>query len=69
MSGTLSFVCLHTLDTLPDTLFEVATNLVRLAAQGALRNAALARHAPVLRDFVTPVIDVIVENQVALVRL
>lgn len=69
MSGTLSFVCLHPLDTLLDALFKVSTKLVRLAAQGAVRDPKLARHAPVLRDFVTPVIDVIVENQFPLVCL
>ena len=66
MSGTLSFVCLHTIDTLLDALFKVSTKLVGLPAQGALRNSKLARHAPVLDDFVTPVIDVIVKNQVPL---
>ncbi len=69
MSGTLCFVCLHTINTLPDALFKVSTNLVRLAAQGALRDSEFARDAPVLRDFVSPVIDVIVENQLPLVWL
>jgi hypothetical protein len=42
---------------------------VCLASQGALRDSKVNRHAPVLRDFVTPVIDVIVENQVPLAGL
>jgi hypothetical protein len=36
MSGTLIFVCPHTIDTLLDAFFKVSTKLVRLAAQGAL---------------------------------
>ena len=69
MTGMLTFVCLHSLDTLLYAFFEVSANLVRPAAEGALRNPKLARHPPVLIDFVPPVIDVIVQNQLALVWL
>jgi len=69
MTGILTFVCLHPLDTFLYAFFEVSAYLVRPAAEGALRNPKLARHSPVLIDFVTPVIDVIVQNQLAPVRL
>ncbi len=63
MTRILIFVCLHSLDTLLYAFFKVSANLVRPAPQRAVRYPKLARHPPVLRDFVTPVIDVIVENQ------
>jgi hypothetical protein len=48
--------------------FEVSANVVRPPTEGAFRNPQLLRHPLVLNDFVAAVIDVIVENQLALVR-
>src|SRR6185369_16679110 len=60
-----TFVCPHSPNTLLYAFFKVSASLVRPAAQRAFRYPKLARHPPVLRDFVTPVVDVIVENQLA----
>jgi hypothetical protein len=68
MTKRLVFVCSHSLDTLLDAIFKVSTDLVRPAAQRPLRYPKLARHLLVLLDFVTPVVDVIVQNQLASFR-
>jgi hypothetical protein len=50
-----------------NAFFKVSANVVRPAAEGAFRNPELVCHPPVLDDFVTTVVDVIVQNQFALV--
>jgi hypothetical protein len=49
--------------------FQVSAHVVRPAPKSAFRYPKLACHPAVLRDFVTTIVDVIVKNQLALVRL
>jgi hypothetical protein len=65
MARRLVFVCLHSRDTVLYAIFKVSTNLVSPATQRALRYPEVLRHSLMLRDFVTPVVDVIVQNQLA----
>jgi hypothetical protein len=68
MTRILTFVCLHMLNTLLYAFFKASANVVRSASQRAVRDPKRVCHPLVLLDFVTPVVDVIVQNQLAFVR-
>lgn len=68
MTRILTFVCLHSLNTLLYAFFKASADLVRSAAQRAVRDPELVRHPLVLLDLVTAVVGVKVQDHLSLVR-